>query len=431
LPLGTRKQLRYCVLTTECCPSHSLKPEHERRYAGGSSSGISSGSVGVVFELLQGMMSRGASLNWISQYPFEQEILLPPLTGLELLSTRVDGGVLVVTCRPSINLANQPIEMVVSRRLKLLNDMAVGMQVELSAAAARSGMGMVSNQGIERFNKLLREGPLACDAQYYNDDESFACALRRMLDLKEEVRTSLILLPCHALVVDLSHSGWKLNVPERVHMLCLWLRSAPKTQSLDLTGCELTDDGGRLIAIALRDNSTLQTLRLTIEAVLPVQELRGLSTPMASLNLSRRRFGAVAGVVLSELVAINPSVEELNLSANMLGMRADAASYAIANAIRMAPLRLTTLNLADNYIGELGALTIADALAYNTILRIVDLSRNEVGSTGALRLAAKLKSTGCAIRRLCMQDNGVDRVTAARVASTLRAACPSLTTVQM
>jgi hypothetical protein len=44
-------------------------------------------------------MSRGASLNWMSQYPFEQEILLPPLTGLELLSTRVDGGVCSIVLR--------------------------------------------------------------------------------------------------------------------------------------------------------------------------------------------------------------------------------------------------------------------------------------------------------------------------------------------
>ena len=32
-----------------------------------------------------GMVDRGASLDWLSQYPHEREILWPPLTALEVL----------------------------------------------------------------------------------------------------------------------------------------------------------------------------------------------------------------------------------------------------------------------------------------------------------------------------------------------------------
>jgi hypothetical protein len=33
--------------------------------------------------LQMGMVDRGADLSWLSQYPHEREVLLPPLTGIE------------------------------------------------------------------------------------------------------------------------------------------------------------------------------------------------------------------------------------------------------------------------------------------------------------------------------------------------------------
>lgn len=56
----------------------------------------SSSGVGFVIELQQGMVSRGASLRWISQYPHEAEILFNPLTGLEVRGTRIEGALLVL-----------------------------------------------------------------------------------------------------------------------------------------------------------------------------------------------------------------------------------------------------------------------------------------------------------------------------------------------
>ena len=55
-----------------------------------------SGGRGVVFEIQQGMIDRGADIGGLSQYPHEAEILFAPLTGLEVQSTRCDKTVLVV-----------------------------------------------------------------------------------------------------------------------------------------------------------------------------------------------------------------------------------------------------------------------------------------------------------------------------------------------
>ena len=46
---------------------------------------LSQSKVGMIFEIEQGMVDRGADLSWLSQYPHEKEILFGPLTGLEML----------------------------------------------------------------------------------------------------------------------------------------------------------------------------------------------------------------------------------------------------------------------------------------------------------------------------------------------------------
>jgi len=76
-----------------------------------------------------GMIDRGASMGWLSQYPHEQEITFAPLTGLEVVSTKVERTVLVVQVRLNINLQALTIEEVVSKRHKLIRDIAENMVV--------------------------------------------------------------------------------------------------------------------------------------------------------------------------------------------------------------------------------------------------------------------------------------------------------------
>ena len=61
--------------------------------------------MGIVMEVQQGMVNRGASISDLSQYPHEREILFGPLTGIEVLGTRIDGSLVVIECGFSINLS--------------------------------------------------------------------------------------------------------------------------------------------------------------------------------------------------------------------------------------------------------------------------------------------------------------------------------------
>ena len=83
-------------------------------YAGASSHGRGD-SLGIVFEMKQGMVNRGCELSWLSQYPFEREILFAPLTALEVVHTRVQNEVLVLEIVPTINQTAETIEAVIYR----------------------------------------------------------------------------------------------------------------------------------------------------------------------------------------------------------------------------------------------------------------------------------------------------------------------------
>ena len=68
-----------------------------------------------IYEIQMGMVDRGADLKWMSQYPFEEEILFAPLTGIDVQGTRAQGDVLVVDIRLSINLNNLTLEQVAAK----------------------------------------------------------------------------------------------------------------------------------------------------------------------------------------------------------------------------------------------------------------------------------------------------------------------------
>ena len=71
--------------------------------------------VGLVFEVEQGLIDRGADVSWLSQYPHEKEILFAPLTGLGVHGSRIDGNVLCLDLRLTVNLTALPIERVICK----------------------------------------------------------------------------------------------------------------------------------------------------------------------------------------------------------------------------------------------------------------------------------------------------------------------------
>ena len=76
-----------------------------------------------------GMIDRGATLDWLSQYPHEREILLPPLTAMEVVDIEdfVDSGAFQIRklhVRLNTNMVSMTIENLLSVRKKQVSELA-------------------------------------------------------------------------------------------------------------------------------------------------------------------------------------------------------------------------------------------------------------------------------------------------------------------
>ena len=147
---------------------------------------------GIIVEIEQGMIDRGAEIAWLSQYPHETEILFAPLAALAMTETRIDthplNGQHIIVCkmRVSINLTNPTIEQVVAKRRKIVTDMGRGLLMEM-----RSTLTKKDSAETESFLQLMRglmgERPLKHEATWYNDDACFQDSVNETLRLKREV----------------------------------------------------------------------------------------------------------------------------------------------------------------------------------------------------------------------------------------------------
>lgn len=77
------------------CLSASTDKQEALEYARRSKAGL-------VFELQLGFVGKGADCSWLSQYPREREIVLPPVSALEVLGSRIEGDMIIVTVKPSM-----------------------------------------------------------------------------------------------------------------------------------------------------------------------------------------------------------------------------------------------------------------------------------------------------------------------------------------
>jgi len=142
----------------------------------------------LLFEIQQGMIDRGADISFLSQYPFEKEILFNPLTGLEVRGSRVKGKVLIVQLKLSVNLTSLTIEQVIGKRKKVLQDMVPGLEAEVLQALRMEGL--ATPHGTEKllgeFRKDVEEHELGHPPEWYNGDERLAEALQGMLRAKRQ-----------------------------------------------------------------------------------------------------------------------------------------------------------------------------------------------------------------------------------------------------
>mmetsp|Transcript_82085 Transcript_82085/g.163472 ORF Transcript_82085/g.163472 Transcript_82085/m.163472 type:complete len:419 (-) Transcript_82085:26-1282(-) len=199
-----------------------------------------------------GMVDRGADLTWLSQYPHEREVLLPPLTGIEALDTNVSGGMLVINARLSLNMASHTLDQVLSRRRKMLMDMCDGIALELRDNLDER----TAPFAVKILNNAMQFGALWREAEWFNDDENFAKVMSSTLHMQHELVRNVEKLQSHVEKMEISFKGWSEVglTGSRSIMLAGWVmaRTALSDVFLDLRDAKLDNDDGMVLADALQ-----------------------------------------------------------------------------------------------------------------------------------------------------------------------------------
>jgi hypothetical protein len=118
--------------------------------------------------------------------PHEEEILFAPLTGLEVHGFRVEGSVLVVEAKMSVNLNALTIEQVVSKRRKVVQDMCdqvmLRFEHEIPKRPAWQALVELRGDAVQLATATLQrqlDGLSRRDAEHYNEDASLGDAITR------------------------------------------------------------------------------------------------------------------------------------------------------------------------------------------------------------------------------------------------------------
>jgi uncharacterized protein (DUF924 family)/Ran GTPase-activating protein (RanGAP) involved in mRNA processing and transport len=184
------------------------------------------------------------------------------------------------------------------------------------------------------------------------------------------------------------------------------LRTNRTIEVLDLVNCGLLDDGLAILLGALRGPGANRTLKhlyvgtngVTERSAPVIAELLADDCRLESLYLSCNRLGDAGVAELARGLSANRTLQRVSLASNRIGP-AGAAALAAALAdhptIALVDLGFTkatnSVGELGNFIGDDGARVLAEMLAGNRTLRVLDLLHNFISQVGVNHLRRALE----------------------------------------
>eukprot|EP01051_Picozoa_sp_SAG22_P016733 SAG22_NODE_2424_length_2587_cov_1.512058_2_plen_754_part_01 len=140
-------------------------------------------------------LNRGATIQFLSQYPAEAEVLFGPLTGLEVMHSRLQGDTTYIRFRPTVNQRTVRIEELVGRRKALHIEGVKNLRAELQSELKASGLGrneldLANTTLLGHFDRHL-DALNVMDALSFNQDELYKVVVVGTMDLKTLLRRIL------------------------------------------------------------------------------------------------------------------------------------------------------------------------------------------------------------------------------------------------
>ncbi|XP_008939685.1 PREDICTED: leucine-rich repeat-containing protein 74, partial [Merops nubicus] len=176
---------------------------------------------------------------------------------------------------------------------------------------------------------------------------------------------------------------------------------------INLNHCGLGPKGVKAIAIALVSNTTIMHLELEDNCILAegaiyIAEMLQENSSLQELNISNNHLDTAGAEAIASLLLDDVSyLRALQLSGNNFGEK--TAPY-FAKAL-MGNYKVKELDLSHNVFSENGGQLLGQMLALNTTLEILDLSWNYLRK-GAVALGTGLRGNG-ALKILNLSWNGI------------------------
>ena len=158
---------------------------------------------------------------------------------------------------------------VLSRRRKMLMDMAHGIELDLREALPDN----LVTLALKILRQSLEYGAYSFSPDWFNNDDNFAKVMQETLYLQRILISEINKLDAAMGKNELNLKSWKVRSPARVMLICGWVLARHKADSkidlsLDLRGMELLPAEGeqlaellrkvpKLTALDVRDNETL------------------------------------------------------------------------------------------------------------------------------------------------------------------------------
>ena len=277
---------------------------------------------------------------------------------------------LIIEVRVAVNLMSLTIEQAVSKRRKVVMDMAANMRAELSQEVLNKSWGelraLVPDAGARarRALDVQLKGVTSREPEYYNDDDKLGGAIKGAVDAKAYVsRWPQLLLdsvsPMQRATIgdkvllerylqrsdklvrtcDTERGGTPLvEVPHGINPVLANLALASRLCELSLSGNRLTDShlGSLCGAMELNDSTRLTLMVLdgnlltTLDPLLAL--LPGCLRDLRRLDLARNKLKAGAIKALADALPAARSLRRVDVLMQTNHLSADAAAYLMAKA---------------------------------------------------------------------------------------------------
>ena len=414
-----------------------------------------------ILEIRQGLRDRGAHLEWISQYPHEHEVVLPPMSGLEVVSTRSEVCMLVIVCNLCVNLKPTTIEEVIGRQQQVVRDACEQyIQRTVHAVETRDEWRVVRElhpDGAAR--KLVRSALQRTYAEatsrpdgFYSDDDQLCTALQTAARQSANVErwahameslcrylpdddisvqrdvTTLLTVP----VADFARRS--LGRHDAVG-LCAMLNLNPNLTSVnllfndfDLADAKALAEIARsrekpvsLCGIGYRQHDARFVGDLKLKAADAILLSADLATrpSLTKLVVDENPLGIDGGTVLCDVLATahNSPLRHLSLANTALGPGGGAV---LARVLSNRWTGLQVLSIGFNRLGVEGGVALASALQVNTALTALNLHYNALEDEATVAIVRALQANPKSkLASLTLSSNGISSIGAAVLAGAL------------